>query len=169
MTERPSLKPEDLFSFLDGLEISTTTVEHRPVFTVEEARELRGSLSGSPSKSLFLRNKKKQMWLVTTQADRAIDLKRLGASLGSGRLGFASPESLMAHLGVIPGAVTPFGVLNDTDGVVNVALDRELLEDGPLNFHPLDNSRTTTISAADLLEFLEATGHKPLILEPEEF
>ncbi len=130
---------------------------------------MRGSLPGSHSKSLFLRNKKKQMWLVTAEADRKIDLKRLGEALGAGRVGFGSPERLMKYLGVIPGSVTPFGVINDAAGVVKVALDREMLDHEPLNFHPLDNAKTTTITRRGLLEFLEATGHEPRILEPEEF
>ena len=159
----------DLLAYFDELGLETSTVEHQPVFTVEEARRLRGSQPGSHSKSLFLRNKKKQMWLVTTEADRKIDLKRLGESLGAGRIGFGSPERLMTHLGVIPGAVSPFGVINDTDGVVRVVLDREMLEHEPLNFHPLDNTKTTAIGRDDLLRFLEATGHEPVLLEPGAF
>lgn len=166
-TRRPATA-EDLLAYLEELGIESATVDHEPVFTVEEARRLRGSLPGSHSKSLFLRNKKKQMWLVTTDADRQIDLKRLGETLGAGRIGFGSPERLMTYLGVIPGAVTPFGVINDSGGDVRVALDREMLDHEPLNFHPLDNTKTTTISRRDLLRFLDATGHEPRMLEPEE-
>ena len=158
-----------LLDYLDYLGLATTTFDHEPVFTVEEARRLRGALPGSHTKSLFLRNKKGAMWLVTTEADRRIDLKRLGNSLGSGRLGFASPERLMRHLGVIPGAVTPFAVVNDAAGEVQVALDRAMLENEPLHFHPLDNARTTAIGKDDLLRFLEATSHDPLILEADAF
>jgi len=165
----PRKTAEELLRLFDELDLATETVQHEAVFTVEEARRLRGSLPGSHSKSLFLRNKKKQMWLVTAEADREIDLKRLGESLGSGRLGFASPERLMTHLGVIPGAVTPFAVVNDTEGLVGVALDREMLEHEPLNFHPLENTKTTSISRSDLLEFLAATGHEPVLLEPADF
>jgi len=163
------MRPGRLLEYLDELGLETTTVDHEPVFTVEEARRLRGALPGTHSKSLFLRNKKGRMWLVTTEADRKIDLKRLGDSLGAGRVGFASPERLMRHLGVIPGAVTPFGVVNDAAGDVQVALDREMLEHEPLHFHPLDNARTTTIGRDDLLTFLTATDHPPELLEPEAF
>jgi Ala-tRNA(Pro) deacylase len=169
MVERPLATPAELLAYLDELGLETTTVDHHAVYTVEEARQLRGSLPGSHSKSLFLRNKKKQMWLVTAEADRQIDLRRLGESLGAGRVGFGSPERLMSYLGVIPGAVSPFGVINDVEGVVRVALDREMLEHEPLNLHPLDNTKTTSIGREDLLRFLRATGHEPLLLEPEAF
>lgn len=169
MTSTAPKTPAELLEYLDALGLTTSTADHEAVFTVEEARLLRDSQPGGHSKSLFLRNKKKQMWLVTAEADRKIDLKRLGESLGAGRIGFASPERLMTHLGVIPGAVSPFGVINDVEGVVRVALDREMLEHEPLNFHPLDNTKTTAIGRADLLAFLEATGHDPLMLEPEAF
>lgn len=169
MTTSQPMTPAGLLDYLTELGLDTVTVDHEPVFTVEEARLLRGDQPGTHSKSLFLRNKKGAMWLVTTEADRKIDLKRLGDSLGAGRVGFGSPERLMKYLGVIPGAVTPFAVLNDTGGDVRMALDRAMLEHEPLNFHPLDNAKTTAISSADLLTFLTATGHPPLLLEPEAF
>jgi Ala-tRNA(Pro) deacylase len=156
---------DDLLAYLYGLGIETSTVEHPAVFTVEEARRLRGELPGAHSKSLFLRNKKGRMWLVVTLEDRSIDLKDLGVRLESGRLSFGSPDRLMRYLGVIPGAVTPFAVINDGDQAVTVALDREMLEREPLNFHPLDNTKTTAISAAGLLRFLETTGHEPQLLD----
>jgi Ala-tRNA(Pro) deacylase len=157
--------PEDLLSFLDGLGIETNTVEHPAVFTVDEARRLRGELPGAHSKSLFLRNKKGRMWLVVTLEDRKIDLKDLGESLNAGRFSFGSAERLMRYLGVIPGAVTPFGAINDQGQLVQIALDREMLEHEPLNFHPLDNTKTTAISTEGLLRFLQATGHDPEVLD----
>ncbi|MGZ8753977.1 MAG: prolyl-tRNA synthetase associated domain-containing protein [Acidimicrobiia bacterium] len=156
---------ESLISYLDDLGIETSTVEHPAVFTVEEARRLRGNLPGAHSKSLFLRNKKGRMWLVVTLEDRTIDLKDLGDRLGAGRLSFGSADRLMRYLGVIPGAVTPFATINDHEGVVQVALDRAMMEKQPLNFHPLDNTKTTAISAEGLLRFLEATDHIPDLLE----
>jgi Ala-tRNA(Pro) deacylase len=156
---------ESLLSYLDDLGIKTSTVEHPAVFTVEEARRLRGDLPGAHSKSLFLKNKKGRMWLVVTLEDRSIDLKDLGDRLGAGRLSFGSADRLMRHLGVIPGAVTPFATINDQEGVVQIALDRAMTEMNPLNFHPLDNTKTTTISTEGLLRFLEATGHTPDLLD----
>lgn len=157
--------PDRLFHFLDGLGIATETVHHAAVFTVEEARSERGELPGGHSKSLFLRNKKGKMWLVVAKEDRPIDLKDLAGRLDAGRFSFGSPDRLMRTLGVIPGAVTPFAVLNDAEGAVQVVLDRGLMALDPLNFHPLDNTMTTSIASADLLKFLEATGHQPLIVD----
>jgi Ala-tRNA(Pro) deacylase len=166
VTEQPSpATAESLLSYLGDLGIKTSTVEHPAVFTVEDARRLRGDLPGAHSKSLFLRNKKGRMWLVVTLEDRSIDLKDLGDRLGAGRLSFGSADRLMRYLGVIPGAVTPFATINDHEGVVQIALDRAMTEMNPLNFHPLDNTKTTTISAEGLLRFLEATAHTPDLLD----
>jgi Ala-tRNA(Pro) deacylase len=105
------------------------------------------------------------MWLIVALEDRDIDLKDLGERLGAGRLSFGSADRLMRYLGVIPGAVTPFGAINDHDHAVQIVLDRQMLEREPLNFHPLDNTRTTAISTDGLLRFLDATGHSPVYLE----
>jgi len=157
--------PDRLLAYLGELGIETTTVTHPAVFTVDEAKQLRGELPGAHCKSLFLRNKKGRMWLVVTLEDRQIDLKALGEQLGAGRLSFGSPERLMRYLGVIPGAVTPFGAINDGNGDVRIALDAELIESTLLNFHPLDNTQTTAISPYGLVRFLEATDHVPELIE----
>jgi len=155
----PMLTPQLLFARLDELGLAHRTVEHAPVFTVEQAKEHRGELPGHHVKNLFLRNKKEAMWLVVALEDRAIDLKRLGEVLGAGRLSFGSPERLRRHLGVEPGSVTPFSVINDPDRKVTLVLDRALAQGGPVNAHPLVNTMTTAISFADLRDFFEATGH----------
>lgn len=151
--------PQQLFARLEALGIAQRTVEHPPVFTVEEAKALRGNLPGHHIKNLFLRNKKEEMWLVVALEDRAIDLKRLGEALGAGRLSFGSPERLRRVLGVEPGSVTPFALVNDETRVVRLVLDRGLAEGGPVNAHPLVNTMTTAIAIADLLRLFEATGH----------
>ncbi len=161
----PPATPEDLLARLEALGIAQASVEHPPVFTVVEAKALRGELPGAHIKNLFLRNKKGAMWLVPCLEDRRIDLKDLGERLGAGRLSFGSAERLMHYLGVLPGAVTPFAVINDHGGAVTVALDRALLERDPVNCHPLTNTRTTAIAARDLVRFLEAEGHPPQIIE----
>jgi Ala-tRNA(Pro) deacylase len=159
------LSPQQLFARLDELGLQHRTVEHEPVFTVEQAKEHRGVLPGHHIKNLFLRNKKEAMWLVVALEDRAVDLKRLGEVLGAGRLSFGSPERLRRHLGVEPGSVTPFAVINDAEHKVTLVLDRALLEGGPVNAHPLTNTMTTAISFADLARFFEATGHSPRWLD----
>ena len=116
-------------------------------------------------KNLFLRNKKGAMWLIVAEEDRPIDLKALGEQIGAGRVSFGSPDRLMQYLGVLPGSVTPFGVINDKAGEVQVVLDQALLAHDPINVHPLTNDRTTAISPKDLLTFLDATGHKPQIID----
>jgi Ala-tRNA(Pro) deacylase len=153
------MSPQHLFDRLDALGVVHRTVEHAPVFTVEQAKEHRGVLPGHHIKNLFLRNKKEAMWLVVALEDRVIDLKRLGEVLGAGRLSFGSPERLRRHLGVEPGSVTPFALINDAERQVTLMLDRALLEGGPINAHPLTNSMTTAISFADLRRFFDATGH----------
>ena len=164
--------PEQLFVKLDALGIAHHTVTHPPVFTVEEAKALRGALPGTHVKNLFLRNKKEEMWLVVALEDRQVDLKRLGEVLGAGRLSFGSPERLARHLGVAPGSVTPLSLINDTARSVRLALDRGIEnglgsgpEQGIVNVHPLVNTMTTAVTAADLLRFFAATGHTPLWLD----
>lgn len=157
--------PQQLFARLAALGIAQHTVEHPPVFTVEEAKALRGNLPGHHIKNLFLRNKKEEMWLVVALEDRAIDLKRLGEALGAGRLSFGSPDRLRRVLGVEPGSVTPFALVNDETRVVRLALDRGLADGGPINAHPLVNTMTTAIEIADLLRLFEATGHAPRWLD----
>jgi Ala-tRNA(Pro) deacylase len=159
------LSPDDLFAKLEALGLRTTTVRHPPLFTVEQSKELRGELPGGHTKNLFLKDKKDRMWLVTAEEDRAVDLKALGSALGaSGRVSFGSPDRLMRYLGIEPGAVTPFGLVNDTEAQVSFVLDEGLLRHDVLNFHPLTNAATTAIARADFLRFLEAIGHPPRVL-----
>lgn len=157
--------PGDLLGRLAKLGIDTRTVEHPPVFTVEEAKKLRGEIEGCHTKNLFLRNKKGKMWLLVCSEDLSVNLKELGERLGAGRLSFGSADRLMKYLGVIPGAVTPFAIINDRQGKVGVALDKGVIGDRSLNFHPLDNAQTTSIGANDLIKFLDAEGHPARILD----
>ena len=157
--------PQQLFDRLEALGIAHRTVEHPPVFTVEEAKALRGNLPGHHIKNLFLRNKREEMWLVVALEDRAVDLKRLGEVLGAGRLSFGSPDRLRRQLGVEPGSVTPLALINDGSRLVRLALDRGLTSGGPVNAHPLVNTMTTAIATDDLQRFFGATGHVPLWLD----
>ena len=157
---------QDLILRLEELGIETRTHRHEPVYTVEESKALRGNLVGGHCKNLFLRDKKRNMWLVVTQEDRDVDLKALRARLPtSGNLSFGNADLLDDVLGVAPGAVTPFALINDDEHRVNVVLDKEMLDHDVLNYHPLDNAATTSIAPADLVRFIEACGHNPEIID----
>jgi Ala-tRNA(Pro) deacylase len=155
--------PDQLFAYLDGLGIAHKTVTHPPLFTVEQSRALRGQIPGGHTKNLFLRDKKNTLFLVVAEEHAPIELKSLHHRLGAGRFSFGAPNLLREVLGVEPGAVTPFGAINDGEGRVTVVLDAPLLEHTTLNFHPLNNTMTTAIGRDDLLKFLESTGHKPRV------
>jgi len=157
--------PEELFARLAELGIATTTHNHPPLFTVEESQRLRGDLPGGHCKSLFLKDKKERYWLVITLEDSAVDLKALEGRIGSARLSFARPERLMEVLGVQPGSVTPFALINDVARQVTVILDKAMLDRDPLNYHPLHNAATTAIAPADLLRFIQACGHQPRVVD----
>lgn len=157
----------DLMARLDELGIRTVTQRHAPMFTVEDSRALRGDLPGGHCKTLFLRDKKRNLWLVVALEDRMIDLKALTKAIGANRLSFGSAELLWEVLGVTPGAVTPFALINDTETRVRLVLDKGMLDLDPLNYHPLHNEATTAIAPGDLLRFVRALGFEPLIIDFE--
>ena len=156
--------PNSYSLYLDDLGIAHTTVKHPPVFTVEQAARLRGEIAGGHTKNLFLRDKKYELYLVVALEDAEIDLKGLHRQLGAtGRFSFGSSDLLREVWGVEPGAVTPFGAINDREGRVTVVLDAAMMEHETLNYHPLVNTMTTSIKRDDLVKFLESTGHIPRI------
>ncbi len=154
----------DLFACLHQLGIETKTFEHSPLFSVEESRKLRGEIAGGHTKNLFLKDKKERVFLVVAEEDAEIDMKGLHKRIGSARLSFGRPDLLLELLGVAPGSVTPFAVINDADRRVSVVVDEPLLRHARLNFHPLENTSTSTIAREDFLAFLRHTGHAPAIL-----
>lgn len=171
MTELPT-SPEALLARLDALGIRYQTLHHEPVFTVQESQHLRapGGLLAGPGghcKSLFLKDRKAQLWLVVCLEHRRLDMKALQGAIGAARLSFGSPELLFEVLGVRPGSVTPFALVNDTAHQVRVVLDRDMLALDPLHYHPLRNDMTTRIAPADLLRFISACGHQPLLVDLE--
>ena len=165
MSETAPRTPQQLFERLDELGIKTQTTHHPPVFTVEEARLHRGEMLGTHIKNLFLRNKKKRMWLVVTEADQTIDLKALGKTIGAGHVSFGSKQRLLQYLGVQAGSVTPFALINDSQQQVSVVLDRSVLGSAPIYCHPLENTMTSAITADDLLKFIAACGHEVAIID----
>jgi Ala-tRNA(Pro) deacylase len=157
-----------LYARLRELGIGWTTHVHAPVFTVEEASVLYASQPGGHTKNLFLRDRKGGLWLVVARDELRIDLNTLAKELGATRFSFGTAESLLDTLGIEPGSVTPFAVMNDGLRQVRVVLDKGLLALDPLNFHPLRNDRTSAITAADLLKFLAACEHEPIIVKLPE-
>lgn len=163
MTDRAT--QSQLFAELDRLGIAHKTITHPPVFTVEEAKALRGAIEGGHTKNLFLKDKHDRLFLCVTLEDVPVDLKALGPLIGAkGRLSFASADRLRAHLGIEPGSVTPLALINDRAHAVTPVLDQAMLEKTPLNFHPLENTATTALSNEALLRFVAAQGHKALTL-----
>ncbi|CAN7602090.1 prolyl-tRNA synthetase associated domain-containing protein [Rhizobium leguminosarum] len=166
MSENAPKTREQLLAFLDGLGIAHKTVDHAPVFTVAESVALRDEIPGGHTKNLFVKDKKDRYFLLTVEENAAVDLKQVHSAIGgSGRVSFGRPEKLMEYLGVVPGAVTAFGAINDTAENVTFVLDAELMAHEIVNCHPLSNDATTSIASSDLIRFMEATGHKPLVLK----
>ncbi len=153
-----------LFARLEELGIASTTVEHTPVFTVAQSKGLRGSLPGVHTKSLFLKDKDGRMVLVVAKEDTQVDLKALSKRLGLGRFSFGKPDLLKAVLGMEPGSVTPLALINDQAGQVKVVVDEALMDFAEVNCHPLENSATTRLATPDLIRFIEACGHQPVVL-----
>jgi Ala-tRNA(Pro) deacylase len=156
--------PDDLLARLRELAIATATVSHPPAFTVEDGERHVGHLPGVHIKNLFLCDAKKRMFLVVAPWDRRIELKSLPPVIGSGRLSFGSAERLMRVLGVTPGSVTPFAVINDPEATVQVILDAWMMSQAVINAHPLTNTMTTSIASTDLAAFIAACGHRPRII-----
>ncbi len=160
------LTPDALCAFLTARAIPYERLDHVAVFTVAESKALRGTVPGLHSKNLFLKDKKGRYFLVSARESTRIDLKRLHEAIGaSGRLSFGTAEQLMQKLGVTPGSVTAFAVINDRDGAVKLVLDSQLMTGEPMNFHPLINTATLTIAPDAMLDFLRAVDHAPLIVD----
>ena len=156
---------EDLLDYLGSLSIEAETVDHPPLHTVADSRALRGDIPGGHTKNLFVKDKKNRLFLLVLGETTAIDLKRVHEKIGArGRVSFGSAELLEEVWGVRPGAVTPFGAINDVAGRVQVVLDETMMRHERLNFHPLVNTRTIGLASADLIKFLRATGHEPLVV-----
>jgi len=156
----------DFYKFLDENGIRYERHDHPPVFTVEEARRLVPPLPAAKTKNLFLRDKKgRRHFLVVIGAEKQVDLKRLEALLGAGRLSFGSPDRLKRFLGITPGAVSLFAVFNDKDHAVRVVVDKTLWNASTFQFHPLVNSSTLVVSKTSLERFLELTGHSIRIMD----
>ncbi|VAV89236.1 FIG042921: similarity to aminoacyl-tRNA editing enzymes YbaK, ProX [hydrothermal vent metagenome] len=155
---------QQLFALLDELSIAHKTTDHRPIFTVKEGEDIKQKLPGGHSKNLFLKDKTGQLFLLSALGSTQIKLNQLHKVLGCKRLSFGRAELMQQVLGVTPGSVTAFALINDSDSKITFVLDSALLAHDPVNFHPLHNDATTAISTDDLLRFAQATGHVPVIV-----
>lgn len=155
----------DLLAFLDARGIAHVTTPHPAVFHVGEGEDVKAQIPGAHTKNLFLKDKAGQLWLISAEQSARIDLKRLRAVIGSATLSFASPERLLDALGVTPGSVTALALINDPQGKVRFVLDATLAQADLVNFHPLENTATTTLTRAAFAAFLAALGVRPLIVD----
>jgi len=155
----------DLLAFFDAQRIDHATVEHQAVFRVGEAPGLKDNIEGAHTKNLFLKDAKGRLWLISAHEHAQIDLKRLHTVIGSARLSFGNAELMEATLGVTPGSVTAFALINDTARAASFVLDRDLAAAERVNFHPLENTATTGVSKAGFRRFLAALGITPLVVD----
>lgn len=149
---------EELLHTLDEHGITYINHRHPAVYTVDEAAMHQDGIDGVHSKNLFFKDKKKKLFLVVTLSDKPIVIKEVAKKIGAKNLSFGNPALLAEVLGVIPGAVTPFAVINADGQPLKVILDQEMMENKLLNFHPLENTATTTISNEDLVRFMKHCG-----------
>lgn len=157
--------PQELLNLLKELGINYDFFEHEAVFTVEESSHVNAEIPGVHCRNLYLRDKKKKNFLVVAANETQVDMRTLQDKLGCGRLSFGSADRLWEFLGIRPGSVCPFTLINDPEQQVQVVLDADMMKGDIVNYHPLDNTMTIGLSPQDLLKFLDHTGHKPIILD----
>jgi Ala-tRNA(Pro) deacylase len=161
------MRREQLIAFLEAKGIDHLTTDHEAVFRVGEGEELKAAIPGAHTKNLFLKDQRGALWLISAEQSTVIDLKRLPAVIGSGRLSFGAPELLEATLGVTPGSVTALALINDAERRVSFILDARLARAERVNFHPLINTATTTLTGEGFAAFLAAVGVTPMVVDFE--
>lgn len=166
-TPEPAFDRDHLLAWMADNGIAQTTHEHPAVFRVEEGLELKTAMPGAHTKNLFLKDKKSRLWLISARQDTIIDLKRADKWIGSARLSFGNETLLYETLGVRPGSVTAFGLINDVDRRVTFVLDKALWDADIVNFHPLTNTATTALAQVDFRRFLTLIGREPMVVDFE--
>lgn len=160
------LNPEEsLFALFDNLGLRYKVEVHEPTFTVAESRDIKSQMSGMATKNLFLKDKRGDFALISAAADTVIRLNKLHPHLGMARLSFGAPEWMDKLLGVTPGSVTAFALMNDENKQVRFVLDKKLDEASNLCFHPLRNDMTVVIDRTSFQTFLEAIDRKAEIFD----
>lgn len=154
-----------LLATLADLGVAYNLYHHKPVFTVAESLDIERDIPGAHCRNLFVRDKKETMFLVVARNETMIDLKKLSTLLGCGRLSFGSAERLWQYLGVRPGSVCPFSIINDKDKAVTIVLDKTMMQNDIVNYHPMENHMTVGLSPDDLVKFIKQAGHEPVILD----
>lgn len=157
--------PDELMAALTRLGIEFSLHHHRAVFTVAEAETVEHDIPGTRCRNLFLRDKKKNNFLVVLRNETEVDLKKLQPLIGADKLSFGSAERLWEYLGVRPGSVCPYAIINDKTQQVKIILDQSMMRTARVNYHPLLNTMTIGTAPADLIKFIESTGHAPYIVD----
>jgi Ala-tRNA(Pro) deacylase len=165
MTQNTYYTPEGLLQKLDEWNLEAKTIQHEPLFTVDDCSALVDALPGTHCKSLFLKNKKKKFFLVVMTGSNQLDINALSSILGGGRLSFCTPEQLYEKLGLTPGSVTPFGFINPTSRDITLILEKSMMNSEILNYHPLINTMTTSIKSENLLKFFELIDLRPTVMD----
>jgi Ala-tRNA(Pro) deacylase len=160
--------PDKLLNTLKNLNISYDLHHHEAVYTVAESQKVDANIPGTHCRNLFLRDRKKKNYLLVLPITVDVDLKKLPDALGSHRLSFGSDDRLWQYLGVRSGSVCPFCITNDTDGQVEIFLEKTMMEQDKVNYHPMLNTMTVSLKPTDLLKFIESTGHKAHIIDLSE-
>ena len=155
----------DLIAFFDAHGIDHATTDHEAVFRVGEGEGIKDDIPGAHTKNLFLKDAKGRLWLISAKDDTQIDLKRLHTVIGSARLSFGSAELMEQALGVTPGSVTAFAMINGAERDVTFVLDHRLAQAERVNFHPLVNTATTGLSQAGFAKFFQALAISPLVVD----
>ena len=162
------IKKNDLIEMFDKQEISYTKHEHEALFSVNDSEEKRGLIEGAHTKNLFLKNKKNYFCLLSCEEKAFVDLKKFSKSIGAVNLSFAKKEYLKKYMGIEPGSVSPYGLLNDKNNNINFFLEEKLYRGDKINFHPLVNTSTITIKTTDFVKFMVENKKKIIIFSLKE-
>jgi Ala-tRNA(Pro) deacylase len=157
--------PDQLMARLTELGIEFQLHRHKAVFTVAEAETVEHDIPGTHCRNLFLRDKKKNNFLVVLRNETEVDIKKLQPLIGADKISFGSSERLFEYLGVRPGSVCPYAIINDKNMDVKIVLEKGMMEVSRVNYHPLINTMTIGTTPANLQRFIESTGHTPYIVD----